>query len=767
MLELLRSKFSQYQDGPNKVALAHALLGRSMIEIFPIINMTKEQLEAYEQALKDTGADMSGPVLQAFAQTGQHFQMLGLAVEGLSKTFCAALQPAIDLCVRALTGLIEGITQNIREGGNLNTVLAVLVAAFDTLLATITTVVYGLMQLWQIFAGLVQTISAGCKAIIDALVSVATASSHLAKGEFSQILPSLEKPWSEAAANLEAIWTTRLANMQAEGQAFVNNISALFSNLQLSMSKGLTLNFHEGEHTAPDTRPKAPALPGGGSSRAGKGAADQSRLSEWRAELQQRLIAEENYFNDSKKEELAFWQDKLAYTKAGSKEQQEVENEIYRLKKQLAHDAERDAIQEVEFDRKVNDEKFTRAKQFIAAQEEMGKLSATEALRTEEQLLDQKWAADAAYYEKEMAAAEKDAATHKKLDQEMLLAHEKYLTQKQQLELKVAEETAKKEKAIDDEIATSLSNAIMGALSHSQGQTGAQQFAKALGDAIKKYVGDALTSVLKKAFEASPIGQWLSGIGEKISGLFGSATKAVGGAAGNAAGSAALGPAAATLQTGATTLETGATTLQAAATTLQGAATASGAADSASGAGGSAAVVSAIEAEPALAATAMTPILTAALAPVITLLTTMNAEIIALNAKPSILGTSYDSGGVVPSAEGGMVNDGKGGSLAILHPNEMVLPAPLSEGLQRMITTAKGYALPSANINVPSPQPLPPDIAAQLGGAGGGRGMTVVNNNVSAIDAQSVAKFFKGNAASLVAAINHGIRNGSALQVPQ
>ena len=46
----------------------------------------------------------------------------------------------------------------------------------------------------------------------------------------------------------------------------------------------------------------------------------------------------------------------------------------------------------------------------------------------------------------------------------------------------------------------------------------------------------------------------------------------------------------------------------------------------------------------------MTPILIAALAPVITLLTTMNAGIIALNAKPWILGTSYDSGGVVPSA---------------------------------------------------------------------------------------------------------------------
>src|SRR5258707_975479 len=37
------------------------------------------------------------------------------------------------------------------------------------------------------------------------------------------------------------------------------------------------------------------------------------------------------------------------------------------------------------------------------------------------------------------------------------------------------------------------------------------------------------------------------------------------------------------------------------------------------------------------------------------------------------------SGMVIPSAPGGMsVNDGKGGQIAIVHPNEMVLPANLS-----------------------------------------------------------------------------------------
>jgi hypothetical protein len=47
---------------------------------------------------------------------------------------------------------------------------------------------------------------------------------------------------------------------------------------------------------------------------------------------------------------------------------------------------------------------------------------------------------------------------------------------------------------------------------------------------------------------------------------------------------------------------------------------------------------------------------------------------------------------VVPSAAGGMkVDDGRGGTLAVIHPREMVLPADLSDGVQNMIhNTASG-----------------------------------------------------------------------------
>jgi hypothetical protein len=92
----------------------------------------------------------------------------------------------------------------------------------------------------------------------------------------------------------------------------------------------------------------------------------------------------------------------------------------------------------------------------------------------------------------------------------------------------------------------------------------------------------------------------------------------------------------------------------------------------------------------------------------------------------TVLGTAlskalpiFDKGGIVPSAAGGWVVPalGSGGTLAMLHSQEMVLPAGISQGLQSMI-------------------------------AGGGGG--TVNFSVAAIDARSVAQFFASNKDLLV-----------------
>jgi hypothetical protein len=68
-------------------------------------------------------------------------------------------------------------------------------------------------------------------------------------------------------------------------------------------------------------------------------------------------------------------------------------------------------------------------------------------------------------------------------------------------------------------------------------------------------------------------------------------------------------------------------------------------------------------------------------------------QLLGLQAKPSVLGTTYAYGGIVPSAAGGMMVGGTGGaSLAILHAREMVLPEHLSRGIQGMINSGNANA---------------------------------------------------------------------------
>jgi len=104
--------------------------------------------------------------------------------------------------------------------------------------------------------------------------------------------------------------------------------------------------------------------------------------------------------------------------------------------------------------------------------------------------------------------------------------------------------------------------------------------------------------------------------------------------------------------------------------------TASGAASALSGAAGAAAQASALTAN-----TAALGILTAAIT-ADTLAEGQLAFATEFDAATHMLG--FAGGGVVPSAARGMVLGGRG-TLAILHPREMVLPAHLSEGIQSAI----------------------------------------------------------------------------------
>jgi len=110
-----------------------------------------------------------------------------------------------------------------------------------------------------------------------------------------------------------------------------------------------------------------------------------------------------------------------------------------RAEKQLAAQDERDQLNRLSADQKITDEKFARYKAAIQNEAAFGKLSATEAIHQEQELLDLKWSYDQAYYEKKLAAADNDGHTEEKLLDEQALAYEKYVTNVQALDAKLTE----------------------------------------------------------------------------------------------------------------------------------------------------------------------------------------------------------------------------------------------------------------------------------------------------------------------------------------
>ena len=311
----------------------------------------------------------------------------------------------------------------------------------------------------------------------------------------------------EAASNSVQVATdamrTQLTGLGAaaqQAQAQINTAAAqVGSSIGALQSKAATLASSIGDSLTPnvevaDSRNFGQALPRSSATRPGRNGPGANSVSAWRAELQEQLLAEQSFFGQSKDEELAFWQDKLALTEAGSNARLAVERNIYELEKQLAVQGERDQLDQLKADQKVADAKFANYKAAIDDEAALGQISATTQVRQEQDLLELKWSYDQAYYEKKLAAAQDDLRTQQKLLEEQELAYEKYVGEVQALDTKL---TQANRKAWDDLVApieraidTSVTGIILGTTT----------VQKALANLAQSIIAEFVNSAVKGIF---------------------------------------------------------------------------------------------------------------------------------------------------------------------------------------------------------------------------------------------------------------------------
>jgi hypothetical protein len=323
----LADVFSRTADGPNKTAIAIALLGRSGAAMIPILDQGQAGLERFRQIAQETGTIITGPMAEGMEQTAIATATLGDATEGVGITLYEAFKPAIDAVVSGLTSLIEGFNNSLKAGGNLNTTLETIVIAVDLVVAVVETFVNGLRQLWDVGETVLRDLG-------QAWSTLGTVMKDVVTFDFADVKSDFAAGW----ANMAQVTLTGLQHIKDIGQKEIDDIKQLFSNIGL----GVDTSGGAGGARSGGSKPQLPSL--GGNEQKDQ---QQSLIQQWREQLQQRQIDEQNFFKSSQAEELAYWQGKLATVKEyeeqyGLTEKQaaalhlQVQTQIYNLDKEQA-----------------------------------------------------------------------------------------------------------------------------------------------------------------------------------------------------------------------------------------------------------------------------------------------------------------------------------------------------------------------------------------------------------------------------------------------
>jgi len=128
LLQAVMARFSEMADGPAKVALAMQLLGRSGAELIPVLSMSKEEQEKFNEQLARYGVVNDDAVAKG-NMLADAWDTNVLAMRGLEQTLTSAFAPALAAIVEGTNSLIERMTASYNAGGAVRQVFDAITAA--------------------------------------------------------------------------------------------------------------------------------------------------------------------------------------------------------------------------------------------------------------------------------------------------------------------------------------------------------------------------------------------------------------------------------------------------------------------------------------------------------------------------------------------------------------------------------------------------------------------------------------------------------------
>jgi lambda family phage tail tape measure protein len=123
VLEDMAERFSGWQDGPEKAALAMKALGKSGMDMIPVLNLGKQGLSDSADEAARLGVNLGGDTAKAAADFNDNMKKLGLTAEAASMSIMSQLLPSImEISQELLAGIknSEGFMDAILTMGTIN-----------------------------------------------------------------------------------------------------------------------------------------------------------------------------------------------------------------------------------------------------------------------------------------------------------------------------------------------------------------------------------------------------------------------------------------------------------------------------------------------------------------------------------------------------------------------------------------------------------------------------------------------------------------------
>lgn len=223
------SSLQNMEAGTERTAIAQALLGRSAMELGPLLNTSAEETEAMRQQVHDLGGVMSDEAVKASAAYQDSLQNLQTAFDGFKRGIGSDFLPSITKIMDGVSGIFSGDEEwekNLSEGiqslgENVEKVLPTVVELWDKLSTAIAPHIPEFIE---------TILPAVSKGIADAVVSIA------------KLMPKLVRPLGKS---VRVIATELVANKDvliAAGRELVNTVIAtVISNASKMKSVGAKL----------------------------------------------------------------------------------------------------------------------------------------------------------------------------------------------------------------------------------------------------------------------------------------------------------------------------------------------------------------------------------------------------------------------------------------------------------------------------------------------------------------------------------------------